>query len=115
MATIIFGLSSNVTACALSLAIVGYADTVSTVLRNTLMQLQTPNNIRGRVTAISAIFSKSGPRLGQLEAGIVAAHFGLVTSIVSGGILCVGAVIIISLGSPALRSLNQADVPPNDA
>ena len=114
VATVIFGLASSVLTCAISLALVGCADTISTVLRNTLMQLQTPNMIRGRVTSISAIFSKSGPRLGQLEAGIVAAHFGLVTSIVSGGLLCVGSVILVGLWSPALRSLNYVDVPPDD-
>lgn len=109
VATVAFGVAHDLAACVAALVAVGAADTVSTVLRNTLLQLRTPDGLRGRVTAVSALFTKSGPRLGQLEAGLVAGWFGLQASIVSGGALCVAAAIAVAWWSPALRAVDRPE------
>jgi MFS family permease len=109
LATIGFGLAQNAVTCFIALGLVGFADTVSTVLRNTWVQLETPDHLRGRVTAIATIFSKSGPRLGQVEAGLVASYFGLTASIVSGGAFCcVAGLVVAAINSP-LRNLVRMD------
>jgi len=81
----------------LMLAITGAADTVSTVLRQTIRQLATPNYLRGRMTSINMMFFMGGPQLGELEAGLVAAAIGAPLSVVVGGLgsllcACVAAV-----------------------
>ncbi len=60
----------------LALIIVGAADTVSTIIRNTIRQLSTPDYIRGRMTSVNQIFFQGGPQLGEVEAGLVAQLFG---------------------------------------
>ena len=94
MATIAFGLSRVFWLSMLMLAIVGAADTVSTVLRQTIRQLVTPNHLRGRMTSVNMIFFMGGPQLGELEAGAVAALIGAPLSVVTGGIGCLVAVIL---------------------
>lgn len=108
LATIGFGLASHALACFAALVVLGAADTVSTVLRNTLLQLRTPDAFRGRISAVNLVFSKSGPRLGQLEAGLVAGWIGVTGSIVSGGVLCLGALAWMTWRHPVLRELNEA-------
>lgn len=88
VATICFGLSQNLFTAALSLACVGAADMISTVMRQTIRQLATPDELRGRMSATSALFHISGPQLGDFEAGLVARIFGERVSIVLGGALC---------------------------
>ncbi len=66
--------------------VVGAADSVSTIIRNTIRQLQTPDYIRGRMTSINQIFFMGGPQLGEVEAGVVAQLFGAPFAIISGGI-----------------------------
>src|SRR2546429_4543580 len=66
------------------LAVTGAADTVSTVLRQTIRQLATPNNLRGRMTSINMIFFMGGPQLGAVEAGTVAATIRATLSVVTG-------------------------------
>lgn len=89
LATIFFGISGNLTLAVLFLAITGAADMVSTVLRQTIRQLQTPDSISGRMTATASLFHISGPRLGDFEAGAVARFTGERASIVIGGLACV--------------------------
>lgn len=103
VSTIAFGVATSAVLVCAALVVLGAADTVSTVLRNTLVQLETPDDLRGRVTAVSQIFSKSGPKLGQLEAGLVASWFGVGLSIVSGGVLCLVALGWIAWRHQALR------------
>jgi MFS family permease len=90
LATIAFGLSPNLWVAALSLAVGGAADMISTVMRQTIRQLATPDELRGRMTATSSLFHISGPQLGDFEAGAVATLAGVRFSIVLGGVLCVG-------------------------
>lgn len=91
-ATIVFGLSRLFWLSLTMLAITGAADTVSTVLRQTIRQLVTPDHLRGRMTSVNMIFFFGGPQLGELEAGVVAALIGATLSVVTGGIGCLIAV-----------------------
>lgn len=86
--TIFFGLSQSLWVAVLSLACVGAADMVSTVMRQTIRQLATPDELRGRMSATSSLFHISGPQLGDFEAGLVARFFGERFSVVLGGALC---------------------------
>jgi MFS family permease len=97
LATAAFGISRVFWLSFLLLAITGAADTVSTVLRQTIRQLVTPNNLRGRMTSINMMFFMGGPQLGELEAGVLAAVIGAPLSVVTGGLAslicaCVAAV-----------------------
>ncbi|MFY9607887.1 MAG: MFS transporter [Blastocatellia bacterium] len=91
-ATIVFGASRWFWLSLVMLAITGAADTVSTVLRQTIRQLITPDHLRGRMTSVNMIFFFGGPQLGELEAGVVAALIGATLSVVTGGIGCLIAV-----------------------
>ncbi|HEX8098041.1 MAG TPA: MFS transporter, partial [Pyrinomonadaceae bacterium] len=91
-ATVGFGLSRVFWLSLLMLALTGAADTVSTILRQTIRQLVTPNSLRGRMTSINMIFFMGGPQLGELEAGALAALVGVPLSVVTGGLGCLIAV-----------------------
>jgi MFS family permease len=96
LATVIFGLSTSLVLAWGALAVTGAADSVSTIIRNTIRQLQTPDYLRGRMTSVNQIFFQGGPQLGEVEAGVVAQLFGAPSAIISGGIGCiVGMVLII--------------------
>ena len=97
LATVGFGASKVFWFSLLMLAVTGAADTVSTVLRQTIRQLATPNHLRGRMTSINMMFFMGGPQLGELEAGSVAALIGAPLSVITGGLgsllcACVAAV-----------------------
>jgi MFS family permease len=93
-ATIVFGFSRLFWLSMLMLAVVGAADTVSTVLRQTIRQLVTPNYLRGRMTSVNMIFFMGGPQLGELEAGALAALIGAPLAVATGGVGCVIAVVL---------------------
>jgi MFS family permease len=97
-ATILFGVSRIYAIIFLALAIMGAADSMSTIIRNTVRQLNTPDFMRGRMTSINQIFFMGGPQLGEVEAGAVAQMFGVPFAIISGGIgTIVGVWLIISI------------------
>ena len=102
LATIIFGLTRSLGLALVALAIVGAADAVSTIIRNTIRQLQTPDHIRGRMTSVNQIFFMGGPQLGEVEAGLVASAFGVPFAIVSGGIGCILGMGIVAWKWPQL-------------
>ena len=106
IATILFGLSHNFYLTFGALILIGAGDAVSTVLRNTIRQLQTPDELRGRMISISQIFFAGGPRLGEVEAGLVAQAFGTPLSIITGGIGCLISVVVVALRFPQLRKYN---------
>ncbi|MDO9130275.1 MAG: MFS transporter, partial [Anaerolineales bacterium] len=89
-----------------ALIFVGVADSVSTILRNTIRQLQTPDSLRGRMTSINQIFFMGGPQLGEVEAGAVAQAFGVPAAIISGGIGCILGVLLIARKWPQLSNYN---------
>ena len=103
LATIVFGVSRSFVLTFLCLAAVGGTDTVSTVLRNVIRQLETPDRLRGRMTGINMVFFMGGPQLGELEAGAVANRWGAPFSVISGGIGCIIATAWIAATTPGLR------------
>src|SRR5207253_10565681 len=102
-ATIAFGVSRVFWFSLLMLAMVGAADTVSTILRQTIRQLVTPNKLRGRMTSVNMIFFMGGPQLGEVEAGTVAALLGAPLSVVTGGAACVLAATLAFMKARSLR------------
>ncbi|HEX4439398.1 MAG TPA: MFS transporter [Thermoanaerobaculia bacterium] len=108
-ATVVFGLSRGFWLTLVALAMVGLADAISTVIRQTLRQFITPDRLRGRMTSINMIFFMGGPQLGELEAGFVASLFastviGVTVSVVSGGALTVLITAGIAAAAPMLRA-----------
>jgi len=106
LATILFGISPILILAMLALIVMGAADAVSTIIRNTIRQLNTPDHIRGRMVSINQIFFQGGPQLGEVEAGIVGKLFGVPVAIISGGIGVIIAVWMIWKKWPQLRSYN---------
>ncbi len=105
-ATILFGLSRWFWLTFLALTLIGGADAVSTVLRNTIRQLQTPDALRGRMVSINQIFFMGGPQLGEIESGVVAQAFGVPAAVITGGIGCILAVGFVTWRWPQLRHFN---------
>lgn len=106
LATVAFGLSTIFAVAWIALALTGAADSVSTIIRNTIRQLQTPDQMRGRMTSVNQIFFQGGPQLGEIEAGAVAQLFGAPVAIISGGIGCILAVLLIARKWPQLSAYN---------
>lgn len=103
-ATAFYGASQWFALSFIFLAFLGAADTVSTILRNTIRQISTPDHLRGRMTSVNMIFFMGGPQLGNLEAGVVAALFGAPFSVITGGIATVIAVVAVAWLVPQLRN-----------
>jgi MFS family permease len=106
-ATALFGLTTSFVLAFVFLALTGASDTVSTVIRGTLRQLMTPDELRGRMTSVNMVFFMGGPQLGELEAGLVAAAFGVPFAIVSGGIATVALTLLIAWKYPVLRRFDR--------
>lgn len=102
-ATIGFGLSTVFGLSLLFLMLVGVGDTVSTILRSTVRQLLTPDQIRGRMTSINMIFFMGGPQLGELESGIAAQAIGAPLAVALGGVATLVLIILTAWRVPALR------------
>ena len=107
VATAGFGVSTVYWLSLLMLAITGAADTVSTVLRQTIRQLVTPNQLRGRMTSINMMFFMGGPQLGELEAGSLAALIGAPLSVVVGGL---GSLICAAIAAVKSKSLMEFEI-----
>jgi MFS family permease len=110
VATAAFGLSRIFWLSLLMLALTGAADTVSTVLRQTIRQLVTPNYLRGRMTSINLMFFMGGPQLGELEAGLLAALIRAPLSVVVGGLGSTTAAGIAAVKSKSLMEFEIANV-----
>jgi hypothetical protein len=113
-ATMVYGLSRSFALTFLALAGTGLADVISTVIRQTLRQLVTPDALRGRMTAVNMIFFLGGPQLGELEAGFVASLFatatlGVTVSVVSGGVITVLAAAAVAARAPLVRGYRGLD------
>jgi MFS family permease len=107
VATAGFGVSTVYWLSLLMLAITGAADTVSTVLRQTIRQLVTPNHLRGRMTSINMMFFMGGPQLGELEAGSLAALIGAPLSVVVGGL---GSLVCAAVAAVKSKSLMEFEI-----
>lgn len=108
-ATIIFGLSTQFWLSFLMLVMIGMFDSISVVIRHTLVQLLTPDDMRGRVAAVNNIFVGASNELGGLESGLLAAWIGAVGAVVVGGFGTIAIVGAIAWGVPELRRLGSLD------
>jgi MFS family permease len=113
-AIVAFGLTRNLPLALLFLAIAGWADVISAVLRNTIIQLSVPDRLQGRLSAIQIGVVAGGPRLGDLESGAVATAFGNQASIVSGGLLCIAGALALSRLLPGFRKVELGTHRPPD-
>lgn len=104
VATIVFGLSQWFPLSVAAYALVGVADQVSVVMRGTAIQLNTPDELRGRVSAVNFLFIGASNQLGAVESGFVAALTSAPFAVVSGGIGCLIVVAIVAATLPALRA-----------
>ena len=107
VATAAFGASRVYWFSLLMLAVTGASDTVSTVLRQTIRQLVTPNHLRGRMTSINMMFFMGGPQLGELEAGVLASIIGAPLSVVVGG---AGSLISAAVAAVKSKSLMEFEI-----
>jgi MFS family permease len=103
VAVVGFGLAPGIGVALLCLGAAGFADMVSGIFRTTIWNQTIPDHLRGRLAGIEQISYTSGPLLGNVEAGVVAAGFGVRASAVSGGILCIIGVGAVAAWLPALR------------
>lgn len=111
VATIIFGLSTNLYISVFALIMLGMADMISVVIRSTLVQLETPDEMRGRVSAANSVFIGSSNQLGEFESGATAALFGTVPAIVIGGIGTLAVVGIWTFLFPTLAKRDTMETP----
>ncbi|MFV3130514.1 MFS transporter [Niveispirillum sp. KHB5.9] len=105
--TIIFGLTSSALIAGVALVVMGAVDMVSVFIRQSLVQLETPDDMRGRVSAVSSLFIGASNQLGEFESGVTAAWWGAGTAVVVGG---VGTLVIVALWCtlfPALRKVDR--------
>jgi MFS family permease len=116
IATIVFGISKYFALSLIALFVLGAADNISVVIRQTVLQLMTPDSMRGRVTAVSVIFIGSSNELGEFESGLAASFMGLVPSVVFGGVMTLVTVGVVSVIWPELVRLGSlAHLRPPDA
>ncbi len=108
----LFGISSWYPLTVIVLAMSGAADTVSMIIRGTLRQLLTPDELRGRMTAVNMIFVAGGPQLGEFVVGLTASAIGVPLAVLIGGIICMGVVAGTAIRVPELRNLDTpAELP----
>jgi MFS family permease len=105
LSIIAFGLSRSLFLSLAFLAVNGMADTVSVVIRSTLLQVLTPDHLLGRVSSVNAIFIGSSNELGAFESGTAARLIGTVPSVVLGGLATLGVVAVTAIKNPPLRKL----------
>ena len=106
----VFGLVDVLWVALVLLAFAGWADVVSAVFRNTILQTALPDELRGRLSAVQIAVVQGGPRLGDLEAGGVAQAFGTSFSVISGGAACVVGAVLLAFALPGFRK-QQAVMP----
>jgi MFS family permease len=107
-----FGLAGDRLGLALGcLAVAGGADVVSAVFRGTILQQNVPDEIRGRISSVHTLVVVGGPRLGDVEAGLVASAFTPMVSVVSGGAVCVAGVALLAVLAPQLARYRAPAVP----
>ena len=107
LSTIIFGLSHSLAISLVALFVVGASDMISVVVRSTLVQIATPPEMRGRVSAVNLLFIGASNELGQFESGITAQWMGAVPAVVFGG---VGTLVVVGLWArlfPQLRNMDR--------
>jgi hypothetical protein len=106
VSTIIFGLSRSLVLSLISLVLVGATDMVSVIIRAILIQLGTPDEMRGRVNAVDMLFIGASNQLGEFESGVTAHWFGTVPAVVLGGI---GTLVVIAIWAWMFPELRKAE------
>jgi MFS family permease len=115
VATIVFGISRNFLLSFAMLVLIGMFDNISVVVRHTLVQLLTPDSMRGRVSSVNQIFIGSSNEIGGIESTVTAQWFGPVWSVVIGGIGTLIVVVMLAFVSPPLRRLGSLrDIQPSE-
>jgi len=105
-ATVVFGMSRNLWLSLAALALAGGADTISVIIRGSLLQLATPQEMRGRVSAVNSLFIGASNELGEFESGLTAQWWGAVRATIVGG---VGALAVAGIWAMLFPGLRQAD------
>jgi MFS family permease len=108
-ATLVFSLSHWMWLSVVALAVLGAADTVSVVIRFSLVQLRTPDEMRGRVGAVNFLFINASNQLGQFESGITAALFGTVPAAALGGAATIAIALLWMKLFPSLRDVERLE------
>lgn len=108
-ATLVFGLSKNYWLSLAMLFVTGACDNISVVVRHTLVQLITPDEMRGRVSAVNQVFIGSSNELGGFESGVTAAAWGASVSVIVGGLGTLLVIAAVAIKWPALRKLGKID------
>ena len=108
VATVIFALSSSFPLSLIALASLGSADVISVVIRQSLVQMETPDAMRGRVSAVNSMFIGTSNQLGQFESGVTAAWFGVVPAVLIGGI---GTIVVAAAWMRLFPALARFDRP----
>ena len=104
ISTLLFGISRSFYLSLLFLFLTGVGDVISSIIRNTIRQMSTPDHLRGRMVSINMLFFYGGPQLGETEAGVAAAMFGAPISVVIGGVGTILAASFMALLVPRLRN-----------
>ena len=107
--TILFALSQNFILSLILLALTGAADNISVVVRSTVLQLKTPDEMRGRVSSVNSVFIGSSNEIGAFESGAADKLMGLIPSVIFGGIMTLLVVATTSKVAPELKNLNNLD------
>lgn len=107
---LVFALSRSFTLSLIALSLSGAFDSISMLIRTAAVQLSSPENMRGRISAVNSIFIGSSNELGEFESGIAAKLLGAMPAAVMGGVVCLTTVGIVALISPTLRRLNLEDL-----
>ncbi len=110
LATIVFAVSKSFVLSMAALAVLGAADAVSVVIRMTLLQLETPDEMRGRATAVSSLFVGTSNQLGDFRAGVMAAWLGAIPAVLVGGVGTLLVVLVWIRAFPALRRVDSFSV-----
>jgi MFS family permease len=107
IATIVFGLSTSFPLSLISLSVLGAADVISVVIRHSLVQIETPDEMRGRVSAVNSLFIGTSNQLGEFESGVTAAWFGVVPAVLIGGI---GTIVVVIIAMRLFPRLAKTDL-----
>jgi MFS family permease len=110
LSTALFAKSQVFWLSVLMLALTGAGDTISSILRSTINQLSTPDELRGRMSSINSIFTSNGPQLGQFESGLVAAWLGAEASALTGGLATLAVLAAVTIAYPVVRRYRIHDV-----
>ena len=106
-ATVLFGISEQFYVSLVALFLIGMGDMVSVYIRHILVQLETPDEIRGRVSAVNSVFIGASNELGEFESGMTAAFLGVVPAVIVGGCLTIGVTLVCVFAFPVLRKMDR--------